>query len=118
MHQLGRIPGAASPSAPPSCLTAQAYKVCALFSDHDRGSVGVSADNLRHDRRIYDAKSLHAIDFQLWINDRELIVHAHFARSDGVIDRIDLVSKNLPNVLISAYPTSEQILLLQALERR
>jgi hypothetical protein len=43
--------------------------VGASFADHDRGCIGIPAHKKGHDRRVSDAKPLHAINGQIRTND-------------------------------------------------
>src|SRR5262245_2123555 len=54
-----------------------------LLADHDRGSVGVAADHLRHDGRIHHPEATEPVHPEPWIHHGVRSV-PHAAGADGV----------------------------------
>src|SRR6185503_286318 len=56
---------------------------CALFSNHDRRCLGITAGQFRHDGCIDYPQTFDTMDSQLSIDDGHIIM-AHFARANGM----------------------------------
>src|SRR5258707_10233544 len=88
-----------------------------LLADHDGRRIGVAADQGRHDRGIDDAQAFNATDFQLGIDHRHR-VDAHLAGADRMIDGVDALAKNLPDILVGFDALRVHVRGLQRLECR
>src|ERR1700677_2721924 len=60
----------------PSTSGALPHEFGYAFGDHDGRHVGIGANDLRHDRRVGDPQSLHAVDATFWIDDGQRIIRS------------------------------------------
>ena len=84
---VNRMPtGGADRPKKPDILPVTAYQVARPFTDHDRGGIGVGADEARHDREIADADAVETRG--PGVADRPPpFVRAHLACAGRVIGR-------------------------------
>ncbi|MDX6462693.1 MAG: hypothetical protein QOE55_6390, partial [Acidobacteriaceae bacterium] len=60
--------------------------LCAALADDDAGRHGVTGGDVRHDRAVRNAQSVHAVDAKIPIHDRQ-VVPAHLGRAGMMPER-------------------------------